>query len=174
MLTKSVHWAGLVFSLTPSTRRNSLLPVTFHTYRCGSLNCGEEAADSGCKSKHTQAGGALARVLYEKGVCISHSALSDSSATPWAVAHRAGSGLLFPPPGALPDPGMELVSCIAFRFFTVWAPSDQKGRAWSYFASHNREDKWCTCLAEQPMSSCSFPADVSKKGLMDYPPSQPL
>ena len=45
--------------------------------------------------------------LREGSVCISHSALSNASATPWAVAHRAGSGLLFPPPGALPDPGME-------------------------------------------------------------------
>ena len=54
---------------------------------------------------------------------------------PWTVAHQAPlsmgfsrqeywSGLLFPPPGDLPDSGKEprSVSCIAGRFFTTVPP----------------------------------------------------
>ena len=55
-------------------------------------------------------------------------------ATPWTVAHQAPlslgfsrqeywSGLPFPPPGDLPDPGIELMSpvspALAGRFFTT-------------------------------------------------------
>ena len=55
-------------------------------------------------------------------------------ATPWTIAHRASlsigfsrqeywSGLPFPAPGDLPNPGIELVSpctsCIGGRFFTT-------------------------------------------------------
>ena len=58
-------------------------------------------------------------------------------ATPWALAHRAHlsmgfsrqeywSGLPFPPPGDLPDPGTEAVSCIAGRFFTDWATREAR------------------------------------------------
>ena len=50
-----------------------------------------------------------------------HSVLLDSFATPWTVAHQAPlsmefsrreywSGLPFPPPGDLPDPGIEPAS----------------------------------------------------------------
>ena len=50
---------------------------------------------------------------------LSHSATSDTLVTPWTVAHQAPlsvgfprqeyqSGLPFPPPGGLPDPGTEL------------------------------------------------------------------
>ena len=50
-------------------------------------------------------------------------------ATPWEVAHKTPlsmefprqeywSGLLFPFPGDLPNPGFKPVSCIASRFFT--------------------------------------------------------
>ena len=38
-------------------------------------------------------------------VCVSHSVVSHS-ATPWTVAHH-WSGLPFPSPGDLPDPGIE-------------------------------------------------------------------
>ena len=59
---------------------------------------------------------------------VSHSVF----ATLWTVAHQTPlsmefsrqeyqSGLPFPPPGDLPDPGFEpgRVSCIAGRFFTI-------------------------------------------------------
>ena len=53
-------------------------------------------------------------------------------ATPWTVAYQASpsmgfsrqeywSGLSFPSPGDLPDSGIEPVSCIVGRHFTVWA-----------------------------------------------------
>ena len=59
--------------------------------------------------------GSLSLLLF------SHSAVSDSSATPWTVAHQAPlstgyprqeywSGLPFPSPGDLSDPGIEPVS----------------------------------------------------------------
>ena len=55
-------------------------------------------------------------------------------ATPWTVAHQAPlsmgfprqeywSGLPFPPPGNLPNPGIEPVSlALAGRFFTTEPP----------------------------------------------------
>ena len=54
--------------------------------------------------------------------------------TPWTVAHQAplstgffrqeySSGLPFPPPGDLPNPGLETVSpSLAGRFFTTVPP----------------------------------------------------
>ena len=63
--------------------------------------------------------------------------MSDSSATPWTVACRASlsvgfprqeywSGLQFPPPGYLPDPGIEsaspVSSALTGRFFTSEQP----------------------------------------------------
>ena len=58
------------------------------------------------------------------------SVMSDSFATPWIVARQAPlsmafprheyySGLPFPSPGDLPDPGIEPCSCMAGRFFTT-------------------------------------------------------
>ena len=58
--------------------------------------------------------------------------MSDSLRPPWTVAHQASpsmefsgqeywSGLSFPSPGDLPDPGRALVSCVAGRCSTVWA-----------------------------------------------------
>ena len=55
------------------------------------------------------------------------------SATPWTVAHQAPlstgfprqeywSGLPFPSPGDLPNPGIEPSSALAGRFFTVEPP----------------------------------------------------
>ena len=68
--------------------------------------------------------------LPEKLGYISHSVLSNS-VIPWTVAHQAPlsmgfprqeywSGLPFPPPGDLPDPGIKLVSpALEGRFFTA-------------------------------------------------------
>ena len=64
------------------------------------------------------------------GAC---SVTSDSFAAPWIVAHQAPlsmafprqeyySGLPFPSPGDLPDPGIKLRSCTADRFFTTEPP----------------------------------------------------
>ena len=62
---------------------------------------------------------------------FSRSVVSDSSVTPWAVAHQAPlsmvfsrqeywSGLPFPSPGDLPDPGIKPTSpALAGRFFTT-------------------------------------------------------
>ena len=67
---------------------------------------------------------------------LSHSVLLDSE-TPWTVAHQAPlsmkfsrqkywRGLPFPPPGDLPDPGIEPASpvspTLAGRFFTLEPP----------------------------------------------------
>ena len=63
--------------------------------------------------------------------------MSDSFVTPWTVARQAPlsmgfhrpeywSGLLCPPPGDLPDPGIEPMSlmspALAGGFFTTGAP----------------------------------------------------
>ena len=60
--------------------------------------------------------------------------MSNSFATPWTVARQTPlsmgfpwqeywSGLLFPSPGDLPDPGTELVSpALAGRFFATEPP----------------------------------------------------
>ena len=60
--------------------------------------------------------------------------MSDSFVTTWAVAHQAAiymglprqeyrSGLLFPPPGDLPDPGIKPASpALASGFFTAEPP----------------------------------------------------
>ena len=65
--------------------------------------------------------------------------------TPWTVTHQAPvsiglprqeywNGLPFPPPGDPPNPGIEpgspvlqMVSCMAGRFFTNWATSQDLG-----------------------------------------------
>ena len=59
---------------------------------------------------------------------FSRSVVSNSSGTPWTVAHQAllsmgfprqeyWSGLPFPPPGDLPDLGIKLVTLIGRQFF---------------------------------------------------------
>ena len=65
---------------------------------------------------------------------FSCSVLSDSFATPWTVTHQAPlsmgfpdqeywSGLPFPSPGDLPDPGMEPTSpALTGGFFTTEPP----------------------------------------------------
>ena len=69
-------------------------------------------------------------ISHESG-SVSHSVMSVSAAL-WTVAHQAPlsmefsrqecwSGLPFPFPGDLPDPGIKLRSpCIADRLFTIW------------------------------------------------------
>ena len=69
-------------------------------------------------------------------ICV-HSVVSDSFATPWTAAHQASlslefsrheywSGLPFPTPGALPNPGIEPESlsslALAGGFFTTVPP----------------------------------------------------
>ena len=70
-------------------------------------------------------------------VSVSHSVMPDSS-TIWTVAHQAPlsmgfpkqeywSGLPFPLPGGLPDPGIEPVSlALADGFFTTEPPRKPK------------------------------------------------
>ena len=68
---------------------------------------------------------------------LSHSVMANSFATPWTVAHQVPismgfsrqeywRGLLFPPPGDLPDPGTEPMSLVspalAGSFFTPAPP----------------------------------------------------
>ena len=67
-------------------------------------------------------------------VLFSHSVMSNSFATPWTVAHQAPlsmgfprqehwSGLPFPSPGDLPDPGIKPVSlALAGGFFITEPP----------------------------------------------------
>ena len=90
----------------------------------------------------------------------------DSFVTPWTVTHQASlsmgfpkqeywSGLPFPPPGDLPDPGMKPISCIALHciaggFFTTEPPgkphSEQEKQAKVLSCSlHCSSLYWCTC-----------------------------
>ena len=78
--------------------------------------------------------------MYVQYVCVlSHSFVSDSLQFPWTVAHQAPlsmgcarqeywSGLPFPPPGDLPNPGIELMfsaaPALARGFFTA-EPSEK-------------------------------------------------
>ena len=77
--------------------------------------------------------------------CVCSVAVMPDSATAWTVACQAplsmglsrqenGSGVPCPPPGDLPDPGIELASltspALAGRFFTTEAP----GKASRYCA----------------------------------------
>ena len=74
--------------------------------------------------------------------------MSDSFVTPWTVACQAflsvgfsrqeyWSGLPFPPPGDLPDPGMEPVSpALEGGFFTAESPGKPQ-REHSISSGHN-------------------------------------
>ena len=77
--------------------------------------------------------------------------------TPWTVAHQAPlsmefpkqeywSGLPFPPPGNLPDPGIKPVSpALAGRFFTTEPPGKPNSRlACLYLVVYHFPD---VCLA---------------------------
>ena len=65
-------------------------------------------------------------------MCFGRSVVSESFATAWTVAHQASlsmgfsrqeywSGLPNPSPGSYRPRDWALVSCIAGRFFTIWA-----------------------------------------------------
>ena len=68
--------------------------------------------------------------------CVCSVAVSDSSVTPWTIAHQAlfmkfprqeyWNGLPHPPLGGLPNPGIEPMSpgspALAGRFFTTELP----------------------------------------------------
>ena len=60
--------------------------------------------------------------VYARVCSFSHSVVSNSFATPWTIAHQAPlsigfsrqeywSGLPFPTPGYLPDPGIKPALC---------------------------------------------------------------
>ena len=78
-------------------------------------------------------------------VCVlSHSVMPDTPVTPWTVAHQAPlsmgfprqeywSRLPFPPPGDLPNPGIELASpALADRFFTTEILGKASGKLLSH------------------------------------------
>ena len=70
-------------------------------------------------------------ITFKIELLFSHQVMTDSFVTPWTAAHQAPlsmlfsrqeycSGLPFPSPGDLPDPGIELASsALAGRFFTI-------------------------------------------------------
>ena len=85
---------------------------------------------------------------------VNHSVVSDS-ATPWATALQAPlsmefsrqeywSGLPFPTPGILPDPGIERTSLVspalAGRLFTVASPGKPPTVKWD-----NKISLWGSC-----------------------------
>ena len=71
---------------------------------------------------------------YDLLLSFSHSVVSNSFVTPWAITHQASlsmgfprqecwSGLPFPSPGDLPNPGIEPASPkLAGGFFTAGRP----------------------------------------------------
>ena len=76
--------------------------------------------------------------VYNECVCAYSLSPVRPFATPWPVAHQAPlslgfsrqeywSGLSCPPPGDLPDPGIE--SALTGRFFTIWATREAPGDA---------------------------------------------
>ena len=84
--------------------------------------------------------GALRALGLEQVVCVCVLAQSvQLFATPWTVAHQAPlsmeysrqecwSGLPFPPPGDLPDPGTDLVSLVSPALKTDSLPTAPPGK----------------------------------------------
>ena len=84
--------------------------------------------------------------------------MSDSLATPWTVAHQAHlstgfsrqeywSGLPFPSPGDLPEPGVEpMPPAWAGRFFTSGPPGKPTGKiaSWWEAAVSTESSVWCS------------------------------
>ena len=94
-----------------------------------------------------------------------HSVVSDSLVTPWTVARQAPlslgfprreywSGLPFPSPGNLPDPGIKPRSLaspvLAGRFFTTVPPGKPKTLSMyvEYFSVWRSEEFQAVCLPE--------------------------
>ena len=89
-------------------------------------------------------------------VCVGHSVVSDSLQL--CVVHQAPlvmgfsrqeywSGLPFPSPGVLPDPGIEpRVSYTAGRFFTIWATREdqREGDGFDLDMKMEAEMAWCS------------------------------
>ena len=74
-------------------------------------------------------------------VCVSHSVMSDSFATPWTAAHQAPlsmefsrqeywSRLPFPSPGDLPDPRIKLIGA-QNPYIKVWDAGGSWGAGWA-------------------------------------------
>ena len=105
--------------------------------------------------------GGRAQLLKEwHGLLFSCSVVSNSFATLWTVAHQAPlsigfprqeywSGLPFPSPEDLPDPGMEPVSpAFPGGFFPAKTPGKPSGMAWG----HNI--KWLEATRSKMAMSC--------------------
>ena len=85
---------------------------------------------------------------------VSHSAMSDSFVTPWAVAHQAPlsmgfsgqefwSGLSFPSPGGSSWPrDRSRVSCVAGRCFIVWATTSHHATYYLVICFLNEQCAW--------------------------------
>ena len=101
--------------------------------------------------------------------CFSRSVLSDSLATPRTVAHQSPlsvefsrqeycSGLPFPSPGDLPDPGIKPASpALAGRFFTTEPPG--KPYPWSLGWASILDVLYLECFIFLYPLSC-FPLDA--------------
>ena len=65
--------------------------------------------------------------------------MSDSFKTPETVAYQAWSGLPFPSPGDLVDPGTEAVfPALVGRFFTTELPGKPKTNIYVNYTSMNK------------------------------------
>ena len=107
----------------------------------GKIYSSECRVPENSKQKQAFLNGKCRETEENNGMCVlSHSVMSNS-ATPWIVAHRAPlgmefprqeywSGLPFPSPGDLPDPGTEppsfVSTALAGRFFTTMPPGSPK------------------------------------------------
>ena len=89
----------------------------------------------------------LPLAIYFAHVCVSCSVMSNS-ATPWTIASQtplstefsrqeSWSGLPFPSPGGSSRPGDQTwVSCIAGRFFIIWAAWEAPFYTWPLNSSY--------------------------------------
>ena len=89
---------------------------------------------------------------------LSHSVVSDSFATPWTGIHQAPlclglsrqeywSGLPFPPPGDLPDPGIKPASpALAGGFLTIEPP--EKPQSYMFYIFYTYKAKSLCCALE--------------------------
>ena len=101
------------------------------------------------------------------------------SMTPWTAARQASlsvafpreerwSGLPFPSPGDLPDPGIKPISCIVGRRFTLWATRKTKTLVFSCMELSHDIPKVCLSLVSGPcyasfLHSARLPCAVPKR-----------